>query len=519
MNFANIFLTVLLLVIAQHSSAQELYYDQYTTNDGLPSNTIYEIVQDSNGLLWMGTENGLVSYDGVTFERFTDSRLMDNDIIELEISKDGHVTFSNASNQYCRIEDTNIKIVTIRPPSDDPNSVGTIDLFSFDNVDFLYYSINSSSTSNKLYIYNNDLVDIGIDSVYVIFTSSSNSIYVVRNRKVELLNNDSGKYYTSYSNLLFESFSYSPSAILKIRGGETFLAREFGVVLRDSVIIQLAKEEKIFDVLNLKDFTYVGLYEGLLIYDKKTLKIERSLGGIKINKLFLDNENNLWVSTDRKGLLRIKMIPKPLYVFNSLTNEVEGIFGFGEQIILVSSNAILEISVSNGKCEQIQIPSKSDPIIVADTSMFAVIGIGFILMKEYSKKNQSHSFIQKNMDDFYPKAGCFVDGKLIYADRRSVFQISDLSLNAQTEIRRKLFDLKKVQCLTYDKVNKIIYIGTSFGAYSFSFQDGLKSTEIRTLRNKSVKKIFVDGASRVWFGTSNNGVFLIEEGELKDSLT
>ncbi|MFT6783008.1 MAG: AraC family chitin signaling transcriptional activator, partial [Saprospiraceae bacterium] len=87
MNFANIFLTVLLLVIAQHSSAQELYYDQYTTNDGLPSNTIYEIVQDSNGLLWMGTENGLVSYDGVTFERFTDSRLMDNDIIELEISK------------------------------------------------------------------------------------------------------------------------------------------------------------------------------------------------------------------------------------------------------------------------------------------------------------------------------------------------------------------------------------------------------------------------------------------------
>ena len=104
MNFAKNLLPVLLLVICQNSSAQELHYDQYTTDDGLPSNTIYEIVQDSNGLLWMGTENGLVSYDGVTFERFTDSRLKDNDIIELEISKDGHVTFSNISNQYCRLE-------------------------------------------------------------------------------------------------------------------------------------------------------------------------------------------------------------------------------------------------------------------------------------------------------------------------------------------------------------------------------------------------------------------------------
>lgn len=52
----------------------------------------------------MGSESGLVSCDGVTFTWFSDTRLRDTDIIELEITKDGHITFANISNQYCRLE-------------------------------------------------------------------------------------------------------------------------------------------------------------------------------------------------------------------------------------------------------------------------------------------------------------------------------------------------------------------------------------------------------------------------------
>lgn len=69
----------------------------------LPSNITYEIDQDSSGFIWMGTENGILTYDGERFERFSDSRLKDNDLIQLEISKDGHITFSNVSRKTTKL--------------------------------------------------------------------------------------------------------------------------------------------------------------------------------------------------------------------------------------------------------------------------------------------------------------------------------------------------------------------------------------------------------------------------------
>ena len=39
----------------------------YSAADGLPSNTVYAIAQDADGCLWIGTRNGLASFDGQRF--------------------------------------------------------------------------------------------------------------------------------------------------------------------------------------------------------------------------------------------------------------------------------------------------------------------------------------------------------------------------------------------------------------------------------------------------------------------
>ena len=39
----------------------------YGAADGLPSNTVYAIAQDAGGTLWIGTRNGLASFDGRRF--------------------------------------------------------------------------------------------------------------------------------------------------------------------------------------------------------------------------------------------------------------------------------------------------------------------------------------------------------------------------------------------------------------------------------------------------------------------
>ncbi len=45
-------------------------FKRYTTSDGLPDNNVRSLMFDSNGFLWIGTEEGLVRFDGEEFLRF-----------------------------------------------------------------------------------------------------------------------------------------------------------------------------------------------------------------------------------------------------------------------------------------------------------------------------------------------------------------------------------------------------------------------------------------------------------------
>lgn len=53
------------------ASAQEYSYHQYTIKDGLAAETVYDITQDHQGFLWIGTEAGLSRFDGRNFKKFT----------------------------------------------------------------------------------------------------------------------------------------------------------------------------------------------------------------------------------------------------------------------------------------------------------------------------------------------------------------------------------------------------------------------------------------------------------------
>src|SRR5882672_5880573 len=56
-------------------------HDVWTIDQGLPQNGILAIAQGRDGYLWLGTEAGLVRFDGVTFTTFTTantSALKDN---------------------------------------------------------------------------------------------------------------------------------------------------------------------------------------------------------------------------------------------------------------------------------------------------------------------------------------------------------------------------------------------------------------------------------------------------------
>src|SRR5688572_25136454 len=64
--------------------AQNTFYS-YSTENGLPTNSIQSVYQDSYGFMWLASYNGLFRWDGTTFKKYYhdehDRSTLDNNIV------------------------------------------------------------------------------------------------------------------------------------------------------------------------------------------------------------------------------------------------------------------------------------------------------------------------------------------------------------------------------------------------------------------------------------------------------
>ncbi|WP_203294988.1 sensor histidine kinase [Luteirhabdus pelagi] len=98
---------LMFLLVSMMVYGQQQYY--YSTTNGLPSNTVYDIVQDKDGFIWMATSKGITKYDGDSFSTFTVQQgLPNNDTWKLESTPDGKIWYAAKSNRQGYIENDSI---------------------------------------------------------------------------------------------------------------------------------------------------------------------------------------------------------------------------------------------------------------------------------------------------------------------------------------------------------------------------------------------------------------------------
>src|SRR5881398_1630314 len=61
---------LLAAALSARASDAPLILEHLTTSDGLPQGTVYATLQDSQGFVWLATEDGLVRYDGHELVRY-----------------------------------------------------------------------------------------------------------------------------------------------------------------------------------------------------------------------------------------------------------------------------------------------------------------------------------------------------------------------------------------------------------------------------------------------------------------
>lgn len=82
------------ITLDPNKQISQYVHQTWNTDDGLPQNSVSAIVQTQNGYLWLGTEEGLVRFDGTdfkTFDKLSTPAFAVNDVVDLLIDQNDNL--------------------------------------------------------------------------------------------------------------------------------------------------------------------------------------------------------------------------------------------------------------------------------------------------------------------------------------------------------------------------------------------------------------------------------------------
>jgi signal transduction histidine kinase/ligand-binding sensor domain-containing protein/DNA-binding response OmpR family regulator len=325
------------LLFAQKYETQLI--SKLSTEGGLSNNTIYSILQDRSGFIWIATEQGLNKFDGKNLTNFAVNSqhysLTHNRTQTMLLAPDGNIWIgtSDGLNIYDYRTDSIVKVrtnseplklvyndITILALSADKNTIwlGTygngVNYFSWDTKDFSALTLPSLSNvpqpmnvmslieddnnrlwigtqANGLYLY--DLKSKEIEHfqlpdngrfVRKIYQDSFRRIWIGTSKGCYIYNETSSRLeQITYPK---ELISNSIGAIMEDRNGKLWLGTELFLMNFSARAFSLNEE-----------FSYQTIDHGESI---------TRLSCPSVNSLFADQENNIWIGTAWGGVNMLK---------------------------------------------------------------------------------------------------------------------------------------------------------------------------------------------------------------------
>lgn len=92
--------TTLTLAFVFFNGLSQNHFHQFTKSDGLPSQEIYDLHQDHNGLIWIATDRGIASFNGSFFNVYTTKDGLPCDVVfEFFPQEDGKIWCTTKTNE------------------------------------------------------------------------------------------------------------------------------------------------------------------------------------------------------------------------------------------------------------------------------------------------------------------------------------------------------------------------------------------------------------------------------------
>ena len=346
---------------------------QYTSKDGLPQNSIRSIVQDKKGLIWIGTESGLVRFDGVKFKkiRAPNSKTV---VTKLQIDDQDRLWvkwFDFASDIY----DPKTKIWT-------ELKIGSVNyneqVAGFVKIDDKYWLLGEKiqvsylDTNNDYHVLNN-AVNHNIENkpgfIYD-FYQMNNTLYVAVNGGIYKLNLNNN----NFVKVKFDSVTEKSKKFIQFNE-KLFLCSSMGLYEVSTTQLKLntlyKDNVKVHGCYKAKDKIYLDtLSSNLLEYDLNLITIKETnilnqdstklLGAVTMNDnlVLLYSDALIIIENGIQNLISLNQYDQIKYYPLTLTNAKDNSIWFGSD-----TSGLFKISQNTDKFTAIKSP-------LPETSLF-----------------------------------------------------------------------------------------------------------------------------------------------------
>lgn len=330
--FKKILICVVMLLTLAGVKAERLLFAHYTIEDGLTSNSVNAVCQDTNGYVWIATRFGISRFDGVNFKNynsFTDSVMLRNDIYYAFLLPNGKPTFSSSNSvlfSYNELSDSFEDISSFLPKdtykhdlkgfSSQPNGENLLStacgLFGFDNATNQFQRVAQN--------YQNHVLDVCTDKFERYWVGHYNGLAILDKDGHELpfdllKNHFITDIHSLDDNHILICSAVGGSWIAKINGEKDVPTLKKLDAPFDNVSAVVSDKHNIIWIGTLNDGLWKCKFDGANFeYDKIIPLNEREDALAKISSLFVDNEGNVWVPTQSSGVWRTTSISDYTYI-------------------------------------------------------------------------------------------------------------------------------------------------------------------------------------------------------------
>ncbi|MFT5819398.1 MAG: hypothetical protein ACI8ZM_000621 [Crocinitomix sp.] len=363
-----IFIHFLLLLTIQ-TFAYELkpQYRNYGVDDGLPSSQVYEIIQDTKGYIWFGTDRGLVRYNGYEFKTFTvRDGLSINVIFHLDEGPDGTI--------YCYGKDRKVHLFKNNEFRE----------FKYNDSLLLYHTheanLLSFDCSPKGLVINSR--DVSEKSITHISLSKSGEVIKNVADGIQILDNEFGVSIFGKNSGPIDQVSVN-GQVIKFDKRLEVVTKFANIVKYQDILYftiggtlyqynpQFPNEIKLIHefnngILDMKidnsGSLYLGIrYTGLMkIPNGDIRRIECMISDVNISSILIDENDGLWASSLFQGLFYFEnQESKNVEIANNAV--IKEIESFGDNIYVLSSELkVYHLRTSNERAIELSFDSIMD---------------------------------------------------------------------------------------------------------------------------------------------------------------